>query len=93
MIRHDLASFAVYGGRRTVAEVTALMGLQPNAWGDVGEPTPAGRAGRGLKPEYLAYSQTYWSLSAEADEEAGLAVLGCPLYGTAYIDEALGRRP
>lgn len=67
MIRHDIASFSVYGGHRTVAEITALIGLSPTEWGDAGERTPAGRAGRRYAPEYLTYPSTYWSLTANAD--------------------------
>lgn len=68
MIRHDIASFSVYGGHRTVAEITALIGLSPTRWGDAGELTPAGRAGRMYKPQYLTYPSTYWSLWAKADD-------------------------
>lgn len=71
MIRHDIASFSVYGGHRTVAEITGLIGLSPTEWGDAGEPTAAGRAGRKYKPEYLTYPATYWSLTAEADDDSG----------------------
>lgn len=67
MIRHDIASFSVYGGHRTVAEITALIGLSPTEWGDAGERTPAGRARRRYAPEYLTYPSTYWSLTANAD--------------------------
>ncbi|WP_344011550.1 hypothetical protein [Microbacterium natoriense] len=82
LIKWNRASFAVYGGRRSASEISELLNLEPDMHGDVGELTPAGHAGRKLKPQYLTYQRTYWSIDVDSDshrvdaeDETGFAAL------------------
>ncbi|MDQ1178335.1 hypothetical protein [Microbacterium sp. SORGH_AS_0421] len=143
MIRNNRASLCVYSDTYTVAQISDMLGLEPESFGDIGDLTPSGRAGRNLKPQYLTYQRTLWSLhenslGADAEDETGfsalrrlveralpvadrladlrnggetiiwwsgdsdtmqggfvlevdliekLSVLGCPVYGTAFLGE------
>ncbi|MGO4679313.1 hypothetical protein [Microbacterium sp. 2MCAF23] len=141
MIASDIASLVVRSETRNVAEITSLLGFDPTDFGDRGDLTPSGIAGRQLNPEYLVYGETYWEYRCEIepiDDRTGfaslsslvalllpladalavlrdggetriwwggfsdstqggfvmtaalqhdLALLGCDLFGTAYLDE------
>ncbi|KJL32949.1 hypothetical protein [Microbacterium azadirachtae] len=78
MITSDIASLVVRSETRDVAEITSLLGFAPTGFGDRGDPTPSGIAGRKLKPEYLVYQETYWAYRCEiepADDSTGFASL------------------
>ncbi len=68
MIRGNRASLSIHSDTKTVAEISEILGLEPTAWGDKGDLTPAGRAGRNHTPERLTRQRTYWSLT-ESDHE------------------------
>ena len=70
MICANRASLVVQSDALTVAEITAMLGVEPTASGDVGSPTPAGRSGRDLRPAHLRYQRTYWS-PTDYDEGSG----------------------
>jgi hypothetical protein len=71
MIRGNRASFSVYSDTKTVSEISVMLGLEPTRFGDKGDLTPAGRAGRDLAPERLRYQQTHWSLAVENEPSQG----------------------
>lgn len=57
-----------------------MLGLEPTDWGDKGDPTPAGRAGRNYAPELLTHQRTFWSLTEtddepSADDQSGFSAL------------------
>ncbi|WP_334146790.1 DUF4279 domain-containing protein [Microbacterium sp.] len=68
MIQGNRASLSIHSDTKTVAEISAMLGLEPTDWGDEGEPTPAGRAGRNYAPELLTHQRTFWSLTKSVDE-------------------------
>ncbi|WP_372968194.1 DUF4279 domain-containing protein [Microbacterium sp.] len=68
MIQGNRASLSIHSDTRTVAEISAMLGLEPSDWGDKGDLTPAGRAGRNYAPERLTHQRTYWSLTESVDE-------------------------
>ncbi|MEV8239165.1 DUF4279 domain-containing protein [Microbacterium testaceum] len=70
MIRGNRASLSIHSDTKTVAEISEMLGLAPDAWGDKGDLTPAGRARRNHAPERLTHQRTYWSLT-ERDHEPG----------------------
>ncbi|CAN5334175.1 hypothetical protein BH09ACT1_BH09ACT1_12810 [soil metagenome] len=143
MIIDSRSSLSVYSELRTAAQITAVLGLEPNDSAEKGEPTRAALAGQKLKPQYMTNERAHWSFDADenaadpndetgfaslrvligairdsasalaslrpdcetiiwwsgysdsvqggfvmpADLIADLALLGCDLYGTAYIGE------
>ncbi|MBT2494700.1 DUF4279 domain-containing protein [Microbacterium sp. ISL-59] len=68
MIRGNRASLSIHSDTKTVAEISAILGLEPTHWGDKGDLTPAGRAGRNYAPEHLTHQRTFWSLTENVDE-------------------------
>lgn len=68
MIRDNRASLSIHSDTKTVAEISALLRLEPSDWGDKGDLTPAGRAGRNYAPELLTHQRTFWSLTESVDE-------------------------
>ena len=68
MIRGNRASLSIHSETKRVAEISAMLGLEPTDWGEKGDLTPAGRAGRNYAPERLTYQRTYWSLTESGDE-------------------------
>lgn len=68
MIRGNRASLSIHSEAKSVAEISAMLGLEPDHWGDKGDLTPAGRAGRNHAPERLRFQRTYWSLTEAVDE-------------------------
>lgn len=68
MIQGNRASLSIHSDTKTVAEISAMLGLEPSDWGDKGDLTPAGRAGRNYAPERLTHQRTYWSLTENVDE-------------------------
>ncbi|MDF2993370.1 MAG: hypothetical protein K0S37_3884 [Microbacterium sp.] len=80
MIRDNRASLSVFSDTKTVGEISALVGMQPDRWGERGDLTPAGRAGRSYSPERLTYERTFWSLTETvydpgADDQTGFSAL------------------
>lgn len=80
MIRGNRASLSIHSDTRRVSEISAMLGLEPTDWGDEGDLTPAGRAGRDSAPEYLTYQRNFWSLmeivdDPSADDQTGFAAL------------------
>ena len=80
MIRGNRASLSIHSDTKMVAEISAMLGLAPDDWGDEGDLTPAGLAGRSFAPEYLTHQRTYWSLTESvdepsADDQTGLSAL------------------
>lgn len=71
MIQGNRASLSIHSDTKSVAEISAMLGLQPTDWGDRGDLTPTGLAGRNYAPERLTYQQTYWSLTESVDEPSG----------------------
>lgn len=69
MIRGNRASFSVYSDTTTTVEISALLGIEPDHWGDKGDLTPAGRAGRNFAQERLTYQRTYWSITESSDNQ------------------------
>ena len=45
-----------------------MLELEPSTWGEKGDLTRAGRAGRNLAPERLRYERTFWSLTETDDD-------------------------
>jgi hypothetical protein len=68
MIQGNRASLTIRSETKTVAEISAMLGLEPTDWGDIGDLTPAGRAGRNYAPERLTHQRTFWSLTESVDE-------------------------
>lgn len=68
MIQGNRASLSIHSDTKTVAEISAMLGLEPTDWGDKGDLTPAGRAGRNYAPERLTHQRTFWSLTESVDE-------------------------
>ena len=63
-----------------MAEISALLECEPTDWGDIGELTRAGRAGRDLSQERLRYARTCWSLTdmddgRHVDDQTGFSAL------------------
>lgn len=143
MIRSDRASLSIHSDDHSVADISALLAMEPDHAGDIGDLTRAGRAGRVVAPEAFRYQSTFWSITEHDDGGAsddetgtvalrrlvrrliphaaaltairesgqtliwwsgdsdsaqggfvwdaellhGLSVLGCDLYGTAYLDD------
>lgn len=80
MIRNNRASLSVHSDTYTVAQISHMLGIEPESAGDVGDLTPSGRAGRNMKPQYLTYQRTFWSLheespEAEGEDETGFSAL------------------
>lgn len=76
MIRGNRASLSIHSDTKTVAEISAMLGLEPTAWGDKGDLTRAGRAGRNYAPERLTRQRTYWSLMKSVDEPSAVDQTG-----------------
>ena len=70
MIRGNRASLSIHSDTRRVSEISAMLGLEPTDWGDEGDLTPAGQAGRDFAPEYLTYQRAFWSLTESVDESS-----------------------
>lgn len=68
MIRHNRASLCVYSDKSSVPQITEMLGVEPERSGDIGDPTPSGRAGRNLTPPYARYQRTFWCLHEDADD-------------------------
>lgn len=68
MIQGNRASLSVFSDTRTVAEISAMLALEPTDWGEKGDLTRAGRAGRNYAPELLTHQRTFWSLTERVDE-------------------------
>ncbi|AXL11649.1 DUF4279 domain-containing protein [Microbacterium foliorum] len=80
MIQSNRASLSIHSDTKTVAEISAMLGMEPTGWGDKGDLTPAGRAGRNYAPERLTHQRTFWSLDAyidepSADDQTGFSAL------------------
>jgi len=80
MIQGNRASLSIQSDTKTVAQISAMLGLEPTDWGDEGDLTPSGRAGRNFAPEFLTYQRTYWSLTEsidepDADDQTGFSAL------------------
>jgi hypothetical protein len=61
----DRSTLSVYSDQRTVADISAALGLEPTSSADVGDPTRAALAGRVLAVEYLTHQRASWSLDVE----------------------------
>ena len=80
MIRGNRASLSVHSDTKKVAEISAILGLTPTDWGDKGDLTPAGRAGRNYAQELLTHQRTFWSFTESvddpsADDQTGFSAL------------------
>lgn len=79
MIRGNRASLVVHSDVYTVAQISEMLGREPDRAGDVGDLTPAGRAGRDLAPERLRYQRTFWTIderdAGEGADQTGFASL------------------
>jgi len=78
MITSDTARLVVRSEARTVAQISGLLALTPSSFGDKGDLTPSGIAGRQFKPEYLIYQETFWAYDCDVepgDDRTGLASL------------------
>lgn len=80
MIRNNRASLSVQSDTYTVAQISDMLGIEPESAGDVGDLTRSGLAGRSMKPQYLTYQRTFWSLheqspEADGEDETGFSAL------------------
>ncbi|MCI0156056.1 DUF4279 domain-containing protein [Leifsonia shinshuensis] len=65
MIVANRSSLSIYSETRTVAEITAALGIEPHNGADVGQPTRAALAGRALSAEYMSHQRTHWSFDSD----------------------------
>lgn len=82
MIRDDRATFSIYGGRRSVAEISDLLGMLPSRSHDVGDEKPVPPPGSRLRQQSPHHQRTFWSVSVRSDvdnvderDKTGLAAL------------------
>ncbi|MDY0828749.1 hypothetical protein SK224_06365 [Microbacterium sp. BG28] len=79
MIRSSRATLSIYSDVLSVADVTAMLGIEPDNSGDMGTLTRAGRAGRDAAPERLRHQRTFWSVTekddGDSDDATGFAAL------------------
>lgn len=79
MIRGNRASLAVHSDVYTVAQISEMLGREPDRSGDIGDLTAAGRAGRDLSPERLRYQRAFWTIderdAGEGADQTGFASL------------------
>lgn len=70
MIRRNRASLSIRSDAYSVAEITSMLGIEPDESGDVGTLTRAGRAGRDVAPARLRHQRTFWSITEKDDGDS-----------------------
>ena len=65
MIVANRSTLSIYSETRTIAEITAALGIEPHSSADVGQPTRAALAGRALSAEYMSHQRTHWSFNSD----------------------------
>lgn len=95
MIRGNRASLAVRSDAYTVAQISEMLGREPDQAGDIGDLTAAGRAGRDLAPERLRYQRTFWTIdekdAGEGEDRTGFASLRRLVEDLVPLADALAR--
>jgi hypothetical protein len=90
VIRENRASFTIRSERRSVAEITAALELEPSEAADIGEPIVARAGSRRPRPNRHPQT-TFWCLDApddegDTDDRTGTGVL------RALVDTLLPRK-
>ena len=80
MIVENRSTLSIYSKTRTVAQITAALGIEPHDSADIGDPTRAARAGRTLSAEYMSHQRTQWSFDSDrilvdAEDDQGVGSL------------------